>query len=174
MVGIHPCVCWIPLPCPQDCPCVGPRRSTAQSCLDRFLRQDSLRKERWELETVLRDPDHVSLEKPAADPVPVTFSPSSALSIDCAGEGTFLISQEPHEGAGSVKAELLTGLISANLATKANDPETMSMNRSNARIAHDTACRKLKSIDPSPADLAEIESGFRELRATLRQLGESL
>ena len=72
------------------------------------------------------------------------------------------------------KFQLLTGLICADLADHADNPNSSAQHKFNARLAFETALQRLGGLELSPTDSAEIESGFRELRAKLTQLGERL
>jgi hypothetical protein len=73
-----------------------------------------------------------------------------------------------------IKLDLLVGIVCAQTAIRAADPDEVSRNRLNARLAHDAALRNLFEAELSTTDSPEIESGFWELRANLEHLGERL
>jgi hypothetical protein len=77
------------------------------------------------------------------------------------------------DGVDFIKAKLLTGLIFANIAIGADDPERASRNTSNARLALGTVLQTIGEVQLSATDSAEIEAGLRELRTKLTHLGES-
>jgi hypothetical protein len=74
----------------------------------------------------------------------------------------------------ATKFKLLSGLVYANLAGETDDTNSFAQHKLNARLALDSTVQKLGGLELSPTDSAEIESGLRELRAKLMQLGERL
>jgi hypothetical protein len=72
------------------------------------------------------------------------------------------------------KFQLLTGLISANLADQTDDASSSARHKFNAKLALNTALQGLGSLELSPTDSEEIENGVRELQAKLGELGERL
>jgi hypothetical protein len=74
----------------------------------------------------------------------------------------------------ATKFQLLTGLIFANLADQTDDTDSSAQHRFNARLALEIVLQKSGMLELAPTDSVEIESGLRELRAKLTQLGERL
>ena len=69
--------------------------------------------------------------------------------------------------------DLKVGLTFADIALHTHDEAKRRRNQTKARIAYDTVMRYSKNLHFSDEDKLEIESRQDELKAALKQLGES-
>lgn len=77
-------------------------------------------------------------------------------------------------GLEFLRAELHTGLTTANIAASAKDAQKKQRNHRMARKAYDTAMYFLEKSDLTESELAELKVQIEELRNALRALGEDV
>jgi hypothetical protein len=69
--------------------------------------------------------------------------------------------------------ELDSGMTFVDVARTTRNPKWAEKCQENARSAHDSACKFLPTVKPSPQELQAIREKIRALRAGLESLGES-
>lgn len=73
-----------------------------------------------------------------------------------------------------LKIDLDTALTFAKIALHAQDSEKRDRNRHNARVGYDTVVRLLPKVSPMRTDAVVLAEKLDLLKASLRELGESL